>query len=282
MKKIISAIDNPKILNKIKKIKSIQIIGKDIPYKEGIIDILKNNNRIDYILIDDKIEGEIKTNTLLKKITEKNKKIKIIIITENKNKIKKNKNIIIYQTKKIKINKLKEIILKEKTESNISTIVNTKKFKEEEINIITNNLKLKDNYFLIKENKYYKNSKFNNNIGFKDIKKLENKEGNIGIIINKKMSNIEKERIFKISNKIIILMENNISGIIKTREIIKNKNINKIFLIIIINKKEIDINIIKNIFREIKEIKDLKSLKNYKRYKKGTIKNKKVKNNIEL
>ena len=135
---------------------------------------------------------------------------------------------------------------------------------------------------MIKENKYYKNSKFNNNIGFKDIKKLENKEGNIGIIINKKMSNIEKERIFKISNKIIILMENNISGIIKTREIIKNKNINKIFLIIIINKKEIDINIIKNIFREIKEIKDLKSLKNYKRYKKGTIKNKKVKNNIEL
>ena len=95
MKKIISAIDNPKILNKIKKIKSIQIIGKDIPYKEGIIDILKNNNRIDYILIDDKIEGEIKTNTLLKKITEKNKKIKIIIITENKNKKKKNKNIII-------------------------------------------------------------------------------------------------------------------------------------------------------------------------------------------
>ena len=275
MKKIISAIDNPKILNKIKKIKSIQIIGKDIPYKEGIIDILKNNNRIDYILIDDKIEGEIKTNTLLKKITEKNKKIKIIIIF-------KNKNIIIYQTKKIKINKLKEIILKEKTESNISTIVNTKKFKEEEIKIITNNLKLKDNYFLIKENKYYKNSKFNNNIGFKDIKKLENKEGNIGIIINKKMSNIEKEKIFKISNKIIILMENNISGIIKTREIIKNKNINKIFLIIIINKKEIDINIIKNIFREIKEIKDLKSLKNYKRYKKGTIKNKKVKNNIEL
>ena len=188
MKKIISAIDNPKILNKIKKIKSIQIIGKDIPYKEGIIDILKNNNRIDYILIDDKIEGEIKTNTLLKKITEKNKKIKIIIITEN----------------------------------NISTIVNTKKFKEEEIKIITNNLKLKDNYFLIKENKYYKNSKFNNNIGFKDIKKLEKKEGNIGIIINKKMSNIEKEKIFKISNKIIILMENNISGIIKTREIIKN------------------------------------------------------------
>ena len=125
--KIITAINNPKLNDELKKEKNIEIICKDIFYKEGILEILENEINIDYIIINSQLEGEIKLNNLIEKIIEKNEKIKIIILIkkENKNnfyKIKKekindnieiikdikNKNIIrIFYTGEINLNKLK-------------------------------------------------------------------------------------------------------------------------------------------------------------------------------
>ena len=73
MKKIITAINNPIINEKLKKEK-IEVIGKDIQYKEGILEILENNKEINFILIDEKLPGEIKNDELNKEYLEEIKK----------------------------------------------------------------------------------------------------------------------------------------------------------------------------------------------------------------
>ena len=78
--KIITAINNPKLNDELKNEKNIEIICKDIFYKEGILEILENEINIDYIIINSQLEGEIKLNKLIEKIIEKNEKIKIIIL----------------------------------------------------------------------------------------------------------------------------------------------------------------------------------------------------------
>ncbi len=118
MKKIITAIGNESINNELKKEKNINIILNDIQYKEGIIEILEEKNEVDYIIINNILQGEIKIEDLIKQIYIINKSIKIIIIIENNEKeIEKYlnyKNIykIIYLDKNDKINtqKIIEII----------------------------------------------------------------------------------------------------------------------------------------------------------------------------
>ena len=111
MIKIITAMNNPNLNEELKKEKNIKVIGRDIQYKEGILELLENNIEINYIIIDDNLPGEIEINNLIEKIIEKNKKTKIIITIkkENKNKIKlNNKNTIkIYYEKNINLDKLK-------------------------------------------------------------------------------------------------------------------------------------------------------------------------------
>ena len=57
--KIITAINNPKLNDELKNEKNIEIICKDIFYKEGILEILENEINIDYIIINSQLEGEI-------------------------------------------------------------------------------------------------------------------------------------------------------------------------------------------------------------------------------
>ena len=51
--KIITAINNEKIFNNLKKKKNIKIISKDIQYKEGILEVLEENKNVNYIIIND-------------------------------------------------------------------------------------------------------------------------------------------------------------------------------------------------------------------------------------
>lgn len=146
MIKIITAINNPNLNEELIKENNIKIIGRDIQYKEGILELLENNIEIDYIIVDEKLPGEIEINKLIEKIIEKNKKIKIIITIkkDNKNKIKlNNKKIIkIYYEKNINLNFLKnynncknlseENILKNKIENKL----NNKKTKNNNSKII--------------------------------------------------------------------------------------------------------------------------------------------------
>ena len=60
MKQILTAMNNPKINEQLQKEKNIKVIGKDIPYKEGILEILEKNKYINYMFIIKNLEDEIK------------------------------------------------------------------------------------------------------------------------------------------------------------------------------------------------------------------------------
>ena len=49
--KIITAIENKKINEKLKNINNIKILNTDIQYKEGILEYLEKNSDIDLILL---------------------------------------------------------------------------------------------------------------------------------------------------------------------------------------------------------------------------------------
>ena len=112
-----TAINNYKLNEKLKEENKFKIIGKDIQYKEAILEILEKNKNIDIIIINEKIPGEINLLNLIKKIQLINRKIKIIIILENEN-IKKEKELNkldiydIYYNNKINLNELIKIINK--------------------------------------------------------------------------------------------------------------------------------------------------------------------------
>ena len=135
MKKIITAINNPKLNEELKKERNFEIIGKDIQYREAILEILEKNNKIDLIILSEKIPGEIQLEKLIKKIKFANEKIKIIFILEKENKelekiLIKNNIIDIYYNNKINLKELIKIIKKE--EINIEEeIIKLKKIIEE-------------------------------------------------------------------------------------------------------------------------------------------------------
>ena len=130
MKKIITAISNPKLNEELKKERNFEIIGKDIQYREAILEILERNNKIDLIILSEKIPGEIQLENLIEKIKFANEKIKIIFILEKENKelekiLIKNNIVDIYYNNKINLKELIKII--NKKEINIEEIIKLKK-----------------------------------------------------------------------------------------------------------------------------------------------------------
>lgn len=85
MKKIITALGNPNLSEKIKKYKNIEILTKDIQYQEGIFEVLEKEKNIDFLILSENLLGKNKIENLIKKIKEKNNKLKIILVMENKN-----------------------------------------------------------------------------------------------------------------------------------------------------------------------------------------------------
>ena len=117
MKKIITAINNPKLNEELRKEKNFKIIGKDIQYKEAILEILEKGPNIDLIILSEEILGEIKIENLIEKIKLINEKIKIIYILEKENKklekiLIKNNIIDIYYNYQINLEELIKIINK--------------------------------------------------------------------------------------------------------------------------------------------------------------------------
>ena len=285
--KIITAINNPKLNDELKNEKNIEIICKDIFYKEGILEILENEINIDYIIINSKLEGEIKLNKLIEKIIEKNEKIKIIILIkkENKNnfyKLKntkddnieiikdiKNKNIIrIFYSEEINLDNLKnykktrdyheEVLWKEDIKARCKKVVvlgERQVGKSMTIAILTKKLAKKNKKILIIE--MNKNDSdllliLRKKISTKKIVNKKRKVKNKFIKINKKYFN--KKNKLKIIKKLIIKLDKNID-IISYKKIIKintikklEKNYNYIF---------IEINLEKNNFKNNKIIKNI-------------------------
>ena len=173
MKTIITAIDNPKIFNEIKKNKNIKIIGKDLIYKEAVLELLEKNKNIDLIILYEKILGEINFFELIKKIKNINKKIKIIIIIENKNeklenKLKKINIKNIYLKNKINSKKIIEIINEKninKNNKNKKTEKNNKKINKKEKNKFIKIKKKRRKEKIVNIKKYF----------FQSLKEIKNK-----------------------------------------------------------------------------------------------------------
>ncbi len=139
MKKIMTAINNPKLNEELKKEKKFEIVGKDIQYKEAILEILEKNSNIDLIILSEKIPGEIKLEKLIEKIKLMNEKIKIIFILEKENNdlakiLIKNNITDIYYNNKINLNELIKIINKKEINMEEEIIKLKKIIKEKNIN----------------------------------------------------------------------------------------------------------------------------------------------------
>lgn len=284
MKKIITAINNPKLNEELKKENNFEIIGKDIQYKEAILEILEKNNNIDLIIINEKIPGEINLEKLIKKIKLINEKIKIIFIFENENKelekilIKNNIKDIYYNNK---IN-LKELInLINKNEINIEEeIIKLKKIIEEKnikIDIDENKINFKNNFSK-------KIKLFRKNIENKT-KKLKNK-----FLNNSKKTDYINMRCKPINTKIITFSGNNKSGKSTLSLIFANYLIdeNKRVLLIDMDLEKNDLSIILKKQKLIEKIKNKINNKkeffnnylNYEKNKNNYLINNKIKNEL--
>lgn len=266
MKKIIVAIDNKKILNKIEEINNLKIILKSVQYREAILEILKKEKNIDFIFINEKLSGEISIEELINKIKIINKKINIIFFLEKtdikkENKLKKLGIKNIYIINKINKNKILNLLEENK-------LINMEKINNEPKRIINKKYK---------NNKLNKNNKRNNNEFKNNINNINN--NNVNNIINNNYlnNNTIKE---KIQNKIITVYgepksgKSTIINLLIIYLIEKNKKILLINLtkktekkyLILLNKKYLENNKIKN---------------NIKKNNKESIKNK-LNNNLAI
>ena len=270
MKKIITAINNPNLNEKLKQENNLEIICKDIQYKEAILEILLENKNVDILIINNDLPGEIQTEKLLNEIKVINNKIKIIFILEKENKkieenLKKLNINNIYYNSEINIKKLIKIINEENNSNN-----EIKKEVKELNEIISKNNKIKKektnkiitlfgpsnvgktitiiNIAKILENKYKKiliidfdlnKPNINNFLGIKKtiknnfvkINNLENNLNNkINLIKNKNNEKIKKEK-NKLNKKIIIIFIFLLIINFLQFIFIKNKLINYIFLL---------------------------------------------------
>lgn len=82
MKKIITAIGNNILNENLRKNEDIEVIGKDIQYKEGVIEFLKENNNIDILILSQILEGEIDFKALIESVLRINNKIEMIVFLE--------------------------------------------------------------------------------------------------------------------------------------------------------------------------------------------------------
>ncbi len=270
MIKILTAVGNKNINNLLQKEKNIKIIKEDIFYKEGILEVLEKNNKIDILILYEKLEGEIDIITLIKNIKKINNKINIFFIMENKNieieKLLKEENIEnIFYNNEININEF----IKKIKEAEINVEENLKK----EIKILKNIINKKDEeLFKYKKNKEIiiitGDKKVGKTIIIKNIKKLIKNKKEI-FLKEKNIINFYKNE-NKNMYKIIFVLEATIEKIKINMEtinelILKNKiDIKKTYLIFNkIDKYSINKKIIKKIFKKYKIIGFIKKNKYY-------------------
>lgn len=262
MKKIITAIDNPALNKKLKNEDNFKIIGKDIQYKEAILEILEKENNVDIIIIKESIPGEIKLEELIKKIKEINKKVKLYFIFEKedfeKEKIcKKYKIKYIYYDKTINLDSITKIInnneIKIKNNKNIEVTKNNNKIKKEilknkienkktinKIIIISGNNKsgksiisILVSFYLSEKNKKvllidfnFKNNKIKKILKNKKQNNNFNIEDGKNLLIDKKNVNVKKlEEFNRKYNYVIICLHNNIYYNIRKQIIEKSDKI---------------------------------------------------------
>ena len=82
--KVITALGNPIINEKLKEYDKYEIVGKDIQYEEGIFEILEENNNIDILLVSNNLPEEYDFKILINKIIKIKNNLKIIVFLKEK------------------------------------------------------------------------------------------------------------------------------------------------------------------------------------------------------
>ena len=190
--KIITALGNEEISKKIHEKK--EILFPDIQYQEGVIDILENDKKINLLILNSLLPGELNIEEFINIIKYKNPDLKIIIILAEANERFKNFLIAkgiedIYYNNKITIDEILEKI------NNIENTTNEK----------TNQDRIKK-FKLTKHKSNIKSKNSNKKNIRKIIKLIISKLNNLFKILFRKNNNIKLE---EKNNKIIIQLKNN-------------------------------------------------------------------------
>ncbi len=82
MKKTIAAIGNESIHNEYKRSGEYEVIGKDIQYQEGILEVFEEPNEIDLLIMSDFLPGYFSMRELIKKIKRKKNELTIFILCQ--------------------------------------------------------------------------------------------------------------------------------------------------------------------------------------------------------
>lgn len=149
MKKVITAIGNKILNDSLKQIGEYEVIGNDIQYKEGILELLNEKNNIDILIISEILDGEIDFKQLISDILKINSNIDIVVFVEEENKDLRNylyeKGIYkIYQNNQVDINELIMVLENEtsqNTEALSKEIIRLKQIIEEQKMNINHNFK---------------------------------------------------------------------------------------------------------------------------------------------
>ena len=214
IKTIITAIGNKKLNERLIE-ENYNVICTDIQYKEGVLEFLEANSMVNYVILNQDLDGNIPLKKLISKIKKINKNIKIIftsnksfdeekIINILKKDIEKNNNYL--KEKNIINNLIIDTSIKENSE--IKNKINNEKIINNKINNNKKNNNLNKSNINLKNNNIY--NKINNN--FLNKNNENNSEKNINI------NKIEKSQ--KIFNKKTLPLANlfNMKNIVNERQ----------------------------------------------------------------
>ena len=214
IKTIITAIGNKKLNERLIE-ENYNVICTDIQYKEGVLEFLEANSMVNYVILNQDLDGNIPLEELISEIKKINKNIKIIITSNKsfdeekiinilKKDIEKNNNYL--KEKNIINNLIIDTSIKENSE--IKNKINNEKIINNKINNNKKNNNLNKSNINLKNNNIY--NKINNN--FLNKNNENNSEKNINI------NKIEKSQ--KIFNKKTLPLANlfNMKNIVNERQ----------------------------------------------------------------
>ncbi len=242
MKKVITALLNQTVNQKLKQYNEIEIKINDIQYQEGILEYLEINKDVNFIILSELLKGPKNIVQLIEEIKQKNNEIEIILILENKKEelenylISKGK-IKIFYNNEIEIKKIAQLIINKKEPKELEEEI--KQLKEKIKNINKKYIQIKK-YTKINSSKKYNKKEENNNKLISDITKEE-------------IDLIEKEFIKKYNEKENRLNLINLINKKKEKETLKQKVIT-VSGLTGIGKSIFTINLAKSLQEEKKEI----------------------------